>query len=80
MKKKQKPFTEAEFESLVKVKQKIDKDEQVYISLDGPDGVVIQTTMATYESFYKPQGYRLIGKAVKLPSFEKMGGGVAVYA
>ena len=59
--------------------KKIGGNEQVYISLDGPDGVVIQTTMATYECYYKLQGYRLIGKAVKLPRFEKMGG-VAVYA
>ena len=60
--------------------KKIGGNEQVYISLDGPDGVVIQTTMATYGDYYRPLGYRLIGKVVKLPCFEKIGGGVAAYA
>lgn len=44
------------------------ENEQVYICLDGIDGVVIQTTRATFESYYRPLGYRLLGIAMpKLP-------------
>lgn len=40
------------------------ENEQVYISLDDHDGVVIQTTRATFESYYRPLGYRLLGRAI----------------
>ena len=29
------------------------KNEQVFISMDGPDGLIIQTSRATWESYYR---------------------------
>ena len=44
----------------------VKKNEQVFISLDGPEGVVIQTSRATYESYYRLLGYKLLGPAAPL--------------
>jgi hypothetical protein len=47
-----------------------DSEIQVYVGLDGPEGVVIQTNLATYKSYYRLLGYEMLGYAVNLPGFE----------
>ena len=42
------------------------KNEQVFISMDGPDGLIIQTSRATWESYYRLLGYELLGPAASL--------------
>ena len=42
------------------------KNEQVFISMDGPEGLVIQTSRATWESYYRLLGYQLLGPAAAL--------------
>ena len=46
-------------------------DQQVFVGLDGPEGIVIQTTRATYESYYRRIWYELLGEAKELPMFQK---------
>ncbi len=40
---------------------------QVYVSFDGADGLIIQTDIATYHSYYKPLGWELLSRATPLP-------------
>lgn len=42
------------------------ENEQVFICFDGPDGLVIQTTRTTFESFYRLLGWELLGPAKAL--------------
>ena len=42
-------------------------ERQVYISFDGEGGLIIQTDIATYYSYYKLLGWHLLGRAVPLP-------------
>ncbi len=46
-------------------------DRQVYISLDDNNGQVIQTDIATYYSYYKLLGWKLLGRASQLPGISK---------
>lgn len=41
-------------------------DEDVFISFDGENGLVIQTKMATYRSYYSLLGWELLGPACQL--------------
>lgn len=41
-------------------------ERQVYICFDGPDGLVIQTSIETYNSYYKLLGWELMGRATPL--------------
>jgi len=45
---------------------------QIYCCFDGPDGLVIQTDIATYESYYQRLGWELLGRATPLPCFDHM--------
>ena len=45
-------------------------EKQVYIYFDGPDGLVIQTGINTYEHYYKPLGWELMGPASALPGMK----------
>lgn len=47
------------------------REEQVYICFDGPEGLVIQTTMGSYQDYYRLLGWELLGQAGRLPGFEK---------
>uniref|UniRef100_A0A6M3KKJ0 Uncharacterized protein n=1 Tax=viral metagenome TaxID=1070528 RepID=A0A6M3KKJ0_9ZZZZ len=46
---------------------KLKSQQQVYICFDGPDGLVIQTSFATYLNYYRFLGWELLGEAVELP-------------
>lgn len=45
-------------------------ERQVYICFDGPDGLVIQTNIGTYNRYYKLLGWQLIGRATPLPGMK----------
>lgn len=42
-------------------------DRQVFICFDGEDGLVIQTDISTYESYYRHLGWELMGRAQPFP-------------
>jgi len=44
----------------------VERNEQVFFSMDGPDGVVLQTSKAMYESYYRLLGYKQLGPAAPL--------------
>ena len=54
------------------VKERI--EGQVYICFDGPDGLVIQTSIETYQSYYRRLGWELLGQAEPLPGFAQRHG------
>lgn len=41
-------------------------EQQVYICFDGPGGLVIQTSIETYNSYYKLLGWELMGRATPM--------------
>lgn len=45
-------------------------EKEVYICFDGPSGLVIQTNIGTYTSYYKKLGWELIGRAEPLPGMQ----------
>ena len=47
--------------------------DQVFIRFDGPGGLVIQTSMRTYEDFYAKLGWELLGPAATLPLYDDWG-------
>ena len=50
-------------------------EEQVYICFDGEDGLVIQTDIRTFDSYYRLLGWELLGVANPLPGFRQRQGG-----
>lgn len=50
------------------MRQRLDYiDGQCYICFDGPDGLIIQTSMESFLSYYKWLGWELLGRAAPLP-------------
>ena len=47
--------------------KKYELDQQVYVGLDGVDGIVIQTSYGSYMNYYRLLGYELLGPAKELP-------------
>ena len=48
--------------------KKDESKQQIYIALGGDkDGIVIQTTYATFMAYFRLLGYELIGSAKELP-------------
>ena len=45
-------------------------ERQVYTCFDGRGGLVIQTDIATYQSYYKVLGWELMGRAQPLPGIQ----------
>lgn len=60
------------------MKQKLDYiQHQVYICFDGKDGLIIQTSMETYLSYYQRLGWDFLGRAKPLPIIGDNGHGLA---
>jgi len=45
-------------------------ERQVYACFDGPDGLIIQTSISTYNNYYKRLGWVLMGRAQPLTGFK----------
>ena len=45
-------------------------EKQVYICMNGPENQVIQTTIETYNTYYKLLGWELMGGATPLPGMK----------
>ena len=47
-----------------------DKETPVIISIDGMNGQLLQTTLGTYQAYYRHIGWKLEGRQVQLPTLE----------
>ena len=45
-------------------------DIQVGIYLDSPNGQILQVSYASYKTYWKLLGYRILDRAKELPGFE----------
>ena len=49
---------------------KIDTNTQVIISIDGMSGQLLQTTLGTYQGYYRHLGWKLEGRAIQINGLE----------
>ena len=48
----------------------VDGEVQVIISINGVDGQLLQTTLATYKAYYNRLGWHLEGRAIQILGLE----------